>query len=294
MAKLFLVLLLALTGCAATTPETAFKSERLTVQAAGAGPDVILIAGLGSSPRIWDETVAALPGYRCHLVHVAGFAGAPALANADGPLLGPLAEEIARYIRIERLNRPALVGHSMGGMLALMVAARRPELPSRVMVVDMPPVLAPMIGGVDATVASVRPFAEQARQQIASAASSADRARVAEMVVGTTARPEARVSSLRYWLASDPRVTSQGMFELFTTDLRPELHRIAVPLTVLWATPERSPLSAEQAELFYQAAYAGAPNRSIKRIADSHHLIMLDQPQRFQQELRTFLEGGDQ
>src|SRR5215210_7519759 len=133
----YLLLVMATTAPASARP--GFASDRITVEVRGSGPDVVLIPGLSSSPEIWSGSVAAVPGYRYHLVHVSGFAGKAPGANASGPVVAPVAEEIARYIRDRKLRRPALVGHSLGGSWAMMVAARHPELASRVMVVDMMP-----------------------------------------------------------------------------------------------------------------------------------------------------------
>jgi CheY-like chemotaxis protein len=62
----------------------AFSSDRIIVTAQGEGPDVVLIPGLSSSPTVWAETVKAHPGHRFHLVHLNGFAGAPARGAAEG------------------------------------------------------------------------------------------------------------------------------------------------------------------------------------------------------------------
>jgi len=174
MIRYILPLLLPLAACATTVgsdlaaapqaPRAPFTSERIGVTVTGQGPDVILIHGLSSSPDVWDTTVRAVPGYRYHLVHVAGMGGRPPGANAQGPVVAPVAEEIARYIREAGLQRPAIVGHSLGGAWAMLVAARHPELVGRLMVVDMLPFMGAMFGGPRATPESVRPIAEQFRQ----------------------------------------------------------------------------------------------------------------------------------
>src|SRR5689334_20323502 len=71
------------------TPAANFSSDRIGVTVLGSGPDVILIPGLSSMPAVWASTMAALPGYRYHLIHVNGFAGRPAGANAQGNYLAP-------------------------------------------------------------------------------------------------------------------------------------------------------------------------------------------------------------
>ena len=62
----------------------AFEPTRFTAEVVGTGPDVILIPGLTASKNVWRPTVAAVPGYRYHLIQVSGFAGAPARGNAEG------------------------------------------------------------------------------------------------------------------------------------------------------------------------------------------------------------------
>ncbi|MBX9745853.1 MAG: alpha/beta hydrolase, partial [Hyphomonadaceae bacterium] len=109
-----------LAGCATaqTAPPPAFESDRISVVTRGEGPDVILIPGLSSSRDVWNTTADALDDtYRVHLVQLNGFAGAPVGGAGEGPVAAPAAEEIARYIRETGLERPAVIGHSMGGSI---------------------------------------------------------------------------------------------------------------------------------------------------------------------------------
>jgi pimeloyl-ACP methyl ester carboxylesterase len=288
----FLALLLLLplaASCATTPPAPAFTSERIGVTVVGSGPDIVLIPGLSSEPQVWQSTIAAVPGYRYHLVHVSGFAGRPPGANATGPVLAPVAEEIARYIREAGLRRPALVGHSMGGSWAMMVAGRNPGLVSKVMVVDMMPFLGAMFGGPAATPESLRPMAEQIRGAMAAGGAEARRQQITGMIA-TMVRTEAlRPGVVAQSLASDPSVSAQGFYDLIVTDLRPDVARIGVPLTVLWVYPPGAPISEAQMAAYYRASYAGAPGAVVRRIPDSYHFIMFDQPEAFRRELRAFL-----
>lgn len=283
---LLALLLLPLAAGAAAAP---FASDRIAVETVGSGPDVVLVPGLSSSRELWRSTVAAVPGYRYHLVQVAGFAGRPAGANATGPVVEPVAEEIARYIKEAKLKKPAIVGHSLGGAWAIMVAARHPELVSKAMVVDMLPFLGAMFGGPTATVESVKPIAEQMRTGIATAAGELRRKRIEETIAGMVRTEPARPAIVEHSLASDPAASGQAMYDLVTTDLRPDVARIKVPLAVLYVTPHGAPVTDAQIEQFYAMSYSGAPQAALKRIPGSYHFIMIDEPAAFQSELKAFL-----
>lgn len=284
--------LLMLFLCGATAAGAApFKSDRIAVEVTGKGPDVVLIPGLSSSPRVWDTTIAALPGYRYHIVHVAGFDGLAAGANAKGAVVAPVAEEIARYVSEQHLKKPAVVGHSMGGTLALMVAARHPELPSRVMVVDMMPFLGAIFAGPNATPEQLAGTAAQIRTGIATSTGEARRTRTEQTIAGMVKTEAMRPMAIAQSLASDPAVSGQAMAELITTDLRPELARIKVPMTVLWVVPVGAPLTNEQLAGFYKLSYANAPQTVLTYVPDSAHFIMWDNPAVFRAELKAFLSA---
>jgi pimeloyl-ACP methyl ester carboxylesterase len=288
----FALLLLPLAACAtAAAPPSApaFASDRIAVEVHGSGPDVVLIPGLSSSPRVWDATIAAVPGYRYHVVHVSGFDGRPAGANASGPVLVPVAEEIARYISESHLDHPAIVGHSMGGSWAMLVAGRHPGLAGKVMVVDMLPFLGAMFGGPGATPDTIRPIAEQIRAGIASSTGEARQRQIEQTIASMVKTESMRPATVAQSLASDPGVSAQGFYDVIVSDLRPDLANIHVPLTVLYVLPAGAPLTAEQIDGFYRLSYAGAPQAVLKRIPDSYHFIMFDQPDVFRRELREFL-----
>ena len=285
----YLALLMFAFVAVPASAQSAFTSDRISVEVRGEGPDVVLIPGLSSHPQVWESTIQALPGYRYHLVHVAGFAGKAPEANASGPVLVPVAEEIARYISEAGLERPAIVGHSMGGSWALLVAGRNPGLVSRVMVVDMLPFIGAMFGGPNATAESLRPIAEQIRAGMASATPEARRAQIEQMMAGMIRTEALRPRAIEQSLSSHPPTSAQGFHDLVVTDLRPEVARLGVPLTVLYTDPAGAPLTPAQIDQFYQASYAGAPQAVLRRIPDTAHFIMFDAAEAFQRELREFL-----
>ena len=292
LATLFLIPLL--TACAAPTGQfesaarPAFQSDRIEVMVVGTGPDVLLIPGLSSSPQVWESTIAAMPGYRYHLIHISGFAGASANANGAGPIIASVAEEIARYITSQRLNRPSVVGHSLGGTLAMMVASRHPATLSKVMVVDMLPFAGAMFGA-DATTKSVEPIAAQLRTGIVTAPESGREATIQQTIAGMVKTESLRAGPVADGLQSDPIVSGQSMYDLITTDLRAELGSVSVPMSVLWVHPPSAPITEAQMARLYRVSYANVPDAELTQIPDSYHFIMFDAPERFQRELAKFL-----
>jgi pimeloyl-ACP methyl ester carboxylesterase len=266
-----------------------FASTRITVRTEGTGPDVILIPGLNSSPRAWASTVAAMPGYRYHLVQVSGFGGQPVGGNRTGDVAAPVAEEIARYIGAAHLKRPAVIGHSLGGTIGLMLAARHPAAVSRLMVVDIYPFMGSFFAGPAATPDQVAAVADRIATGIRSATPEQRAARASETIDGMVNDATLRPVALKDALDSDPDVGARAFRELIVTNLIPELHHITVPVTVLYVQPASVPVPAAQFDSAYRNAYAPIKQVTMTRIPDSAHFIMWDQPVRFQKEVAAFL-----
>ena len=252
-----------------------FASSRITVEVVGSGPDVILIPGLTASSGIWKGTTAAVPGYRYHLVQVSGFAGTPARGNAKGELVAPIAAEIARYIETRGLGKPAIVGHSMGGTLAMMIASRYPARVGKLMVVDMLPQPAGIVGS---SASGVRGLADALR----GLGGTADGRKLIASAIRMfgTSDAEAR--------PSDPDVVARATHELALANLTPSLPKIAAPLTVVYAVPDEARRAS--VDRAYAGGYAGKKGVRLVRVDRSGHMIMYDQPAKFRAALKEFLQ----
>ncbi len=271
---------------AAASP--AFASDRLSVEVFGSGPDVILIPGFASSREVWRAEAERLKGSRrVHLVQLAGFAGEP-WVHGDGPFLEPMIAELARYVREAGLERPAVIGHSMGGLTGLMLAQRHPELVGRVMSVDSLPFFS-VLYGPTATVETARPFAEQTAAAIRAMDEAAFRSGQVQ-TAATMARDEATRAAMVEWsVASDRRAMAAAMRDVMTTDLRPGLAAMTTPVWAIYAADADGGAPAGMADGLWAREYAGLPGVRLVRVDGSRHFIMADQPARFAGLVDQFL-----
>ena len=201
-----------------------YTSDRIAVTVVGQGPDVVMIPGLASSAHVWDVEAAKLKDhYRLHLIQVAGFAGAPSGGNASGPIIQPTVDAIDAYIRAEHLNHPAVIGHSLGGLMGLMLAKQHPEDVGRLMIVDSLPWYG-MLMGPSATLATVAPVAGAMRDKIVAETQdsyvASEPAMMARMVKSTGPEAQAATQAAQ---ASDRTVVARAMYEDFMTDMRADL-----------------------------------------------------------------------
>lgn len=274
----------------AATPWPDTAQERFSVTVSGQGPDIILIPGLASSSAVWDATVDHLKAhYRVHVLNLAGFAGEPAGANAQGEVLAPSVEALDAYIKAHHLDHPVIIGHSLGGLMTLMLATKHPEDAGKLIIADSLP-FAGLMMGPGASVAAIQPQAAAMRDGVIALPQAAFQAQqtatVAHMV--TASDNQARV--VKWSLTSDRRVLAEAFYEDLITDLRPALSGIKVPVSVIYPVSTAAGQIPEATEALYRNAFAGAPDLHLARIDNSLHFEMLDQPQAFEQALDTALQ----
>ncbi|SPU42242.1 Fluoroacetate dehalogenase [Brevundimonas diminuta] len=280
-------------AAAATEPATPaaapFQSSRILVETKGQGPDVVLIPGLASTSAVWARTAAALEGrYRVHLVTVRGFGETAPGGNAEGLVGAPTSAEIRRYIEEQGLRRPALIGHSMGGQVALRVAADAGERIGKVMVVDASPFF-PSLISPGSTAADVEPLARIAYQGLMLLGDQALRTQAASMGLELGGAADNLLGGLG-WQGGDRRVLAQGLYEVMTTDLRSRLPLIEAPVTVVygWSPDDKSPRS--HVDGLFRAGYRSLPHpAAFERIEGAEHMVMIDRPRQFQQAVERFL-----
>jgi len=265
----------------APTAASPQRLSRITVSSVGKGSPVVLIPGLATGAAVYDDLAKTIGrDHRLIFVQVNGFAGLPAgAAPLDGMLPGAV-DELAGWLAANHIERPAVIGHSMGGLMALMLATAHPAAAGKIMVVDALPFYG-MLFGPSATPAAVRPIVEQMRAGLVSGA-------VPPQVPPHMSNTDAGKARILEWLkTSDPKIVGEALVEDATTDVRPTLPAIKQPATVLYAvaTPEAQAMT----DGVYREAYKALPGAKLVPVAGSEHFIMLDQPAAFAREVEAFL-----
>ena len=255
------------------------------VRVTGHGPAMILIPGLASSGDVWDTTVAREQGrFTCHVIELPGFAGRPRIA---APMLSTVRDALAGYIRDHHLDHPVIVGHSLGGFLALDLARSYPDRVGKLVIVDSLPFL-PAAFDPAATTESARAVAEGIRARIAAATDTAfeqqQRGNLATMITD----PAQQEVALGWSLRSDRTAVGDAMVELMTTDLRPHLGAITAPALVIEAT-RGLPVGRDAVERTYAEQYRGLRGAKLVVADAARHFVMFDDPAFLFAQMDAFL-----
>jgi pimeloyl-ACP methyl ester carboxylesterase len=269
--------------------------QGLQIEVRGTGKPVLLVPGLNSAAAVWEQTCDALQadGYACHLLQLPGFAGVPALpaAQISTGFMAQMRDRLLAYISDAKLEQPALIGHSLGGALGLMMAIEQPDVLGKLVIVDSLPFF-PAVMNPAASSQSMRPMAEGMRTAM-TASSDEDFAKQTEASAarGMSRDPE-QVKRIQSWGARSARATTtEAMYDLFTTDLRGELGAIKVPTLVLgaWAAYEPMGSTLDSTRAIYVAQYAKLDGVQIEMSPTAYHFIMLDDLDWMLQHVRDHL-----
>jgi N-formylmaleamate deformylase len=286
MTKHVVSLLLLGVAAWAQTPAPSFH-----VDIVGKGKPMILIPGFASSGKTWDSTVAHYQDkYQCHVLTLAGFAGEPRI---EAPFLETVRKDIAAYIRKNKMDKPVIVGHSLGGFMALWLAEQEPDLVGPLVIVDSLPFLAAVfVPG--ATVESVKPMAEGMRKFYGAPANpQSDQA--AEMAIKPmVTSPEDFEMILGWSKKSDHVAMGDAMYDMMSTDLRPDLNKIKSPTIVIgtWIGLKQY-ATREQVEANFRSQYTSLKGYQFVLSDKARHFVMLDDPKGFFEATDGFLLGGE-
>jgi pimeloyl-ACP methyl ester carboxylesterase len=229
----------------------------------GEGPPLILLHPLGADRHVWDPIVERLRSERDLIaIDLPGFGESPPLERTPTPKA--LGVAVAEFIDALGLDRPHVVGNSLGGWIALelgLTAAARsvtgispaglwpsPLVPKPVIAHKLAQMLLPLVGTVSAT---------RAARQVLLHSAVAHPGRVPRAAAARLIRAYAQASGFK-------AVNDQMRAGVFGG-----LERIRVPITLIW--PERDRLVPQPRWL--------PPNVRNLKLPDAGHVPMWDAPQ---------------
>jgi pimeloyl-ACP methyl ester carboxylesterase len=264
------------------------KHYSFAVNVVGNGPPMILIPGLTCGGDVWDTTVAHYKGsYKCYVLTLPGFAGQPPI---EAPILPKVHDEIIEYMAENHLDHPVLIGHSLGGTMVLWIAATVPDKVGKVVAVDGLPYL-PLIMSPTASADTLKLQGEMFQKTMASATKASFEAGTKMSLSYMITSPKDVETVLKTARLSDPKSVGEAMYELYTTDLRPEMANVQVPVLELAegafnTTPEMKKASMKN----YEDQLSTIPHHTLKMSDKSRHFIMFDDPDFFFKEIDDFLK----
>jgi pimeloyl-ACP methyl ester carboxylesterase len=274
------------------------NDERLAVRTLGeAGPRVVFVHGLFGQGKNWTTIAKGLAdSHRVTLIDLPNHGHSPWTDRVD---YLDMVEMVAT--ELEHLDEPVtLVGHSMGGKVAMQLALRRPELLRALVVVDIAPVTYPLAGGrTDDPDEEASPFAAFIA---AMRALDLDRLRTRDDAdAGLRAAVPSRMvrsfllqSLVREGLGTDGGWRWRLNLELLERDLG-ELRGFPAPPAgatfdgpVLWIAGANSSYVLDEDRPYMDALF---PTTRLIRIKNAGHWVHSEQPGIFLEALRRFLDG---
>lgn len=276
-------------GQAQTAPPSPLRPGYYSfgVKIFGQGKPMILIPGLnGDGEGTWATTVEHFKDrYTCYVITLAGFAGQPPSRTKSG-ILTDQRNELLRYIRERQMVKPALIGFSFGGVLALWMACTEPDLFGPVIDIDGLPfeealenpginkdTLQKQTLSMLSRIMSLPPgrlaHIDSVRHTVADQMAAFDDLK--QVITNIGHIPEV----IKWDMASDIKSSMMMELELKPLDLRGALASVKSPLLVLGSWKGyRSIHTPEQARIVYGRQFARDPKAIIHFSAEGKHYLM--------------------
>jgi pimeloyl-ACP methyl ester carboxylesterase len=275
----------------AARPSEAFNAGMLRVQHYGrtGRPPVIFIPALACGASQWQREISALGDrYDIYALTLPGFDGRS--RDAGGHLMDRAIADVSALIESRRLDHPLLIGHSLGGTLAILFAERRSSEVRGVIAVDGGYPLAPTAPERD----------ERVRQATAPYRGVDQRAlgdSLREHMLQYVITRKSDVDSVEAVAArSDPAAVVDWMRAALRLDLTPQLKQITVPLTEIVPfdqdiDPYQGFPSLDAKRARYGAFVRHAPRGTLVMIDHARHFVMIDQPRAFDRALYAAIDA---
>mgnify|MGYP003633399943 FL=1 len=276
--KKLLFAFLILCTLSITAQDNPFK-----VDVVGAGEPILLFPGFACTGDVWNDTVSELSkNYECHVFTFAGFGNVPAV---EKPWLPKIKEGVLAYISENKLENPILIGHSLGGALALWMATESSSYKKLIVVDALPSTGALMMPDFKSEyMVYDSPYNKQLLEM-----NAADFENMANQMAGSMTSNKSKQLQIKDWMLQVDRETYvYGYTDLLKLDLREDLSKINTPVTILAAT---EPYGLEMAKSTYDTQYKALNEYTVEFANGSSHFIMYDQPKWFIENLKNVLSN---
>lgn len=242
---------------------------------------LIFIPGFASSGAVWDETKAVFEkDFTCYTLTMAGFAGVKPQPN---PSFENWKNEIANYIKNNKIEKPILIGHSMGGGLALAIAADYPDLIGKIVIVDALPCLAALSDP------SFKSKENNDCSAMVTQMTAMNETQFYDMQKQMMPRLLADTSKLEMvvdWSVKSDRVTFAQMYcDFFNVDLREKIAAIKCPSLILL---ESYFINLKPA---IEGQYKNLKTANFQYAGKGMHFIMYDDTDWYLGQLNNFLKS---
>ena len=265
--KISLLLLIALLAFSANSQIKTFE-----VKVVGKGEPILLFPGFTCTGDVWESVVPELS--RNHECHIFTFAGFGDVAPIEKPWLPIIKAGVSDYIVSKKLTDVTIIGHSLGGTLALWLASEGDTNLKSIIVVDaLPSTGALMMPNFNSeTIVYDNPYSNR----LLNMDEASFETMATKMAQGMTLNKEKQPLIKRWMIQADLETYVHGYTDLLKLDLRDDVSKINIPVTILAATHPYGEAAVKQT---YTAQYQKLKDYTIDFATTSAHFIMFDQPE---------------
>ncbi|AZA78042.1 alpha/beta hydrolase [Chryseobacterium sp. G0186] len=256
------------------------KTYPFEVKKTGKGKQsLIFIPGFASSGDVWNETIAKFEkDFSCYTLTMAGFAGTK---PGTDPNFKDWEKGIADYIQDNNIEKPIIIGHSMGGGFALAIAADYPQLVGKIVIVDTLPCLAALS---DPNFISKENMDCSAMINTFTAMSDEQFKQMQDQSIPRLLADTSMQSTVIDWSMKSDRKTFAKMYcDFSNTDLREKIKNIQCPSLILL----ESYFAFMKPSI--EAQYKNLKNANLQYSTKGLHFIMYDDKEWYFNQLNNFL-----
>ena len=258
------------------------QEKTFQVKVFGSGDPILLFPGFTCTGKVWESTVQELSkNYQCHVFTFAGFGDVPAI---EKPWLPKIKEGVQEYILQNKIENTSIIGHSVGGTLALWLATEENSFKHLIIVDALASTGALMMPDFKS---EYLVYDSPYNKQMLAMSDIDFEGMATQMANGMAADKDKQIQIKDWMLMADRETYVYGYTDLLKLDLRQDLEKITVPVTILAAT---EPYGYEMAKSTYEKQYQNLRGYDLKFAEGSNHFIMYDQPVWFLQNLKTTLK----